>query len=395
MLSYMREMLYLSATASLFVLSYQIVDPVLTLYMRQMGSTELDVGLILATSYVILMFLRIPSGLLSNKIGRKSMIFIAIGLRFFSVLLLYLDAEPDWLYLLLPMYYLPIAFFWSSSAALASEIAPREKRGEALGLYLTSFGAAMFSGPLICSLLTTFIDYGSLLLILLPLSVGDIVLLSRVKAEEKIHLSKTSDDHERVHNFFASLKRIVEAKNVRTLFLVELLSAVPVGIFSTLFSIYVKEELLVAPSLIALLFAFRGGANAFIRMPIGRFSDRLGSRRKPLIGSFVFYITAFAIITVTGSLPLIGIGMALFGIAWGIKAAVSNTFLIENVGPTDRGLGLSLFITMLDAGTFTGSLLAGFLALSFRATHIFGISILLFVFSFFLAVVGTEDMRKS
>ena len=93
MLSYMREMLYLLAT-TLFVLSRVIVDPIFTLYKRQIGATGLEVGLIPAASYVILMFLRIPSGLLSNKIERKSMIFIAIDLRFFSVLLLYLAAEP-------------------------------------------------------------------------------------------------------------------------------------------------------------------------------------------------------------------------------------------------------------------------------------------------------------
>ncbi|UCH70017.1 MAG: MFS transporter, partial [Candidatus Bathyarchaeota archaeon] len=153
------ELSFLIGVTFLFVMSYQIFDPILTLYMREVGATELDVGLMLAVSTLVGVMLRIPFGMASDRFGRKSVILISLGTQFASIILLYLVSHPFWFYPVLAFQALPMSLYWSSAAALASDMAPIEKRGEAIGRYFTGFGLAMFCGPFLCSFLTTFLNY--------------------------------------------------------------------------------------------------------------------------------------------------------------------------------------------------------------------------------------------
>ena len=61
----------------------------------------------------------------------------------------------------------------------------------------------------------------------------------------------------------------------------------------------------------------------------------------------------------TGSYSLLLIGMVSFGLGWGMRAVLSNTFFIENMEVRDRDFALSIYITMFGVGQFLGSSLAG------------------------------------
>jgi len=386
------ELSFLIGVTFLFVMCYQIFDPILPLYMREVGATELDVGLMLAASTLVGVILRIPFGMASDRFGRKSVIPISLGAQFASIILLYLVSHPLWFYPVLAFQALPMSLYWSSAAALASDMAPLEKRGEAIGRYFTGFGLAMFSGPFLCSFLTTFLNYRSVLLVLFPFPVISTAIFLKKLANQNKEFPERFQGKK--HSVLASLKRIFKSDNVKTLYVVQILNSVPLGIFAALFSIYSLETLLFTPSLISLLFTARGGANALIRMPVGRFSDRIGSRKYLLILSSGFHVLAYTIMSITGNYFLLVSAMIVFGLGWGMRVALDNTLLVENLDNRDRGLALSISIASFGAGQFLGSAFAGF-ATSFLLTNdVFKLAIPLYLSSIIVLTLAIREKTE-
>jgi predicted MFS family arabinose efflux permease len=359
----------------LFVMGNLLFQPILTLYMRDVGASILDVGLMLAVSSVIGTATRIPAGLASNRYGRKALIVFALVTQPVSIVLLYLVQDPRWFYPVLAFRAVPFAAYWSSATALASDMAPEGRRGEVLGRYLTSFGLAMFAGPLLCSVLTDVLSYRSILLVNLafPLVSATLFLASGLAPDQATSPVRAGDGGA----VWDAVKRILASRTVQALMVIAILISITTSAFAALFSIYAKETLLFSPSLISFLFTARGGANALIRAPTGRVSDRIHSRRTPLIVAYALQALAYLAISLTGSFSLLLAGMASFGFGWGMRAVLSNTFFIENVEVRDRDLALSIYISMFGVGQFLGSILAGALSASVSTPGILQLSAVL------------------
>lgn len=355
----------LIAVSFFFVIGNLLIQPFLTLYMREVGATILDVGFMLALSSLISTASRIPLGIASRKYGRRIVILFALMTLPLSIIALYLVPSPIWLYPVLIFRAIPFAAYWSSATALASELAFGKKRGEMMGRYFTSFGLAMFFAPLLCSFLTDFITYRNIIMVTLafPLISTIIFLQARLLGKKKAFFTLHSVESEkRKMNIVDSLKRIFSSINVKTLIFAGIFISIPQGIFDALFSIHAKESLLFAPSLIALLFTARGGANAFIRMPTGKITDMIGSRKRLLIIAYILHVLAFLSISLTSNYLFLVVAMILFGLGWGMRAVLSTTFLIENVHAEDKDLALSVFVTTFGIGRFLGSTFVGALA---------------------------------
>jgi MFS family permease len=177
----------------LFVMGNLLFQPILTLYMRDVGASILDVGLMLAVSSLVGTAARIPAGLASNRYGRKALMIFALVTQPVSIVLLYVVQGPLWFYPVLAFRAVPFAAYWSSATALASDMAPEGRRGEVLGRYLTSFGLAMFVGPLLCSVLTDVLSYRNILLVNLafPLISAAVFLVSGLAMDREASLVQT------------------------------------------------------------------------------------------------------------------------------------------------------------------------------------------------------------
>jgi predicted MFS family arabinose efflux permease len=124
-------------------------------------------------------------------------------------------------------------------------------------------------------------------------------------------------------------------------------------------------------------------------------SDRIHSRRKPLIIAYALQALAYLAISLTGSYPLLIAGMASFGLGWGMRAVLSNTFFIENVEFRDRDLALSIYITMFGVGQFLGSILAGALSASVSTPGMLQLSAVLLLLAIGLLAFTTKEKQKT
>ncbi len=347
----------------LFVFGFAVTGPLRPLYIVEVGANTVQLGLIMALPSMISLFTRVPISTLSNRIGKRRLMFFSLTLSVVTTAIFAFIYDPIWFFPIISL----AAFSWSVFSPIAIEIVSIRStpinRGATMGVYFTSIGAAMLAGPILSSLLTLKMGLRQLFLISTTFPVLSLVaFLLLIKPWEREENRKVDEKEvESGGGSRGSLARIFKIKNVIALCSARVAFSLSMGIFSTIFPVYAKDILGLTPSLISLLFSFRGLTNVLIRMPAGRLSDKIG-RRKPFLLAYVIIIIVFILLTYTENFTYLMIVMALYGVGWGMRVAPSTALLSESVASEDRTLALATFMTMFDVGSTMGALLAGFTA---------------------------------
>jgi len=328
------------------------------LYFVEVGADPVQLGLLMAVPAIVSIFTRVPSSVVSRKLGRWRMMLFTLTLLIVSSALYAFVQDPVWFF---PLVILG-AFSWAAFSPVAVEIVLDQStpgsRGDVLGLYFSSIGAAMFVGPLISSVLTTMMGLRQLFLVTSVLPIASLIVFLVVIKSGSLG-EKAEEVEADGGEGGGSIMRILRVRNFAALSVGRIAFALSMGVFGTIYPVYAAGSQGFTPSVIYLLFSFRGITNVLVRMPTGRLSDRIG-RRKPFIIALGLAVVVYALLgTVDGFGPLIVV-MALFGISWGMRIAPSMALVGDSVLDVDRPLALVLFMTMFDIGAAVGALLAGF-----------------------------------
>lgn len=286
------------------------------------------------------------------------MILFTLTLMMVSTALFAFIRDPVWFYPLVALG----AFSWAAFSPVAIELvldqSTASTRGDILGLFFTSIGAAMFVGPLISSVLTLVMGLRQLFLVTTVIPVAALVIFLTVIKPGEIG-ERREEGGEEGGLGRGSIVRIFKVRNFASLSVARIAYSLSMGVFSTIYPVYAAGSLGFTPSLIALLFTFRGVTNVMLRIPAGRLSDRIG-RRKPFIIAIALAVVVYVLLgTVDSFWPLVVV-MSLFGVSWGMRMAPSMALVSDSVLDVDRPLALVLFMTVYDIGSALGALLAGF-----------------------------------
>ncbi|UCH38064.1 MAG: MFS transporter [Candidatus Bathyarchaeota archaeon] len=169
-----------------------------------------------------------------------------------------------------------------------------------------------------------------------------------------------------------SFRTVLQSRNMIALYLTMPTLFFTAGVFSTLFSVYANATLLLSPSVISLLFAVRGLADTFTRIPAGYISDRIG-RKWPLIVSLSLIVITFICISIR-NFAFIIFGFIIYGIAFGIRTVTMSALAGDSVPPEDIGLTMAFLFATTDAGSSLGSIFAGATSIVLPSSTIFQIA---------------------
>ena len=154
-----------SAASFLFEISRHITQPIFTLYILEMGASLVQVGLILSVQSILMMVVRIPLAMVSNRVGHNRMFLVAFIIQATAPLLYAMAPDPSWLYVI-PFYQIIASGSFSQLAmSTVSNMAPATRQGDAIGRYMTFMSMGMFVGPLIAGSLATQIGYRQLFMV--------------------------------------------------------------------------------------------------------------------------------------------------------------------------------------------------------------------------------------
>ena len=356
--------------SSCLYISIQMYQSIFMLYLKEKGASFVEIGLVASIYSWSTILTRFVSGPLSSRLGPKP--FMLLSLTGLPVALILYAFAPSvvWIYPLQILTAVSVASFNPLAMSLVLHLAPRERKGDIVGRFLTSIGASTLLGPMISSLLLDFLDvsYQNIfLLAIAPVLTGLLVFTwTTKKGGSASELFKDAQSEAQTPNgvtgFAENFRAIFASRAVILLNLSRLVFAFTLAFFRTLSPLYLVNELGAAPGAVPLLFTFYGFLNTLTRIPAGKLINRIRKKKLFLSGILLLVSTCFLGLSLTREYWLLALFAALFGGCHGARAVVEWILLGENVAPRLRGLANAYFENTFDMGSALGELSAGVLA---------------------------------
>jgi DHA1 family tetracycline resistance protein-like MFS transporter len=124
-----------------------VSNPVLPLYYRSIGASMGELGLITTMSFVGYALFEPTLGFLSDRIGRRRIIFVATFLQALVILAFTINRNVSWFYLVSFLNSACSAGIMTPTRALIADITPKDRRGRSYGAFLTMQSVGRVFGP--------------------------------------------------------------------------------------------------------------------------------------------------------------------------------------------------------------------------------------------------------
>jgi MFS family permease len=329
-----------------FFLAHHLTRPVLPLYLLAFGASSTVIGAVIAVFTITATLMRIPVGLLIDRIGRKP--FLLAGVALFML--------GNFGYLWAPTILLMIPFRmlhgigWSGCttaiATLAADIAPPNRRGELIGYaaMASSLGGAI--GPVAGFALLQHYNYagvflGSGALLILSLFLGALIAEPR-------RAPAVTEKSRRWMDLLVVPETLVPAITVAFL-------SFGHGGILTFLPIHALKLGLENPGYWFGLYA----VCLLLSRPVaGPLSDRI-SRRAVILPGLILNLAGIALLALASSPAWLMAAAIVGGFGTGAAQPALMTVAVDQTSPYKRGQSMAQYQCLYDLGIGLGSLTLG------------------------------------
>ncbi|MBI5410124.1 MAG: MFS transporter [Nitrospirae bacterium] len=361
-------------------LSYALArSPVLPLFALYLGAGPEAIGFSVGISTVTGIFFKLPSGALSDVIGRKKTMLI--GLLFFAFMpFTYLLIKDYTLLIVIRFLHgLATAIYGPVSMAVVADIAGGKKGemlswfssitiiGNLLGAPLGGF--ILHRSPDAAPLSMTEFHYAYLasgIAGLLSLIMALSVLRGDKQAEKGMGLKEAS------RRFISGIKEVISDKRIVITSNMEGLQNLTVGALEAFLPIYAVTAAGLNEFQAGLLWGVQVLVTILSKPVMGKISDKYG--RKPLIiAGMILCAASFASVPLLKNFYLLMISAVFFGFGEAFVTSSSAALVADICKEKHFGTAMGTFGTIFDIGHAAGPILAGFLIARFNYLYAFWI----------------------
>ena len=325
--------------------SFYLLLPTLPIYVLRIGGNESEIGLIIGVFTIAAVGSRPFIGREVDARGKK--LFLVAGAVIFTISSgLYNLTNTVPLLLLLRIFHgAGIALFLTASSALIADLAPMERRGEAMGYFGTSSNVAMALGPALGIALLQRSDFPTLFLVSAAVALTAVGLTGLISPAEG-----TAGRTKAVPSALISRRAVYPSALGFCL-------SFTYGAVVSFLPLYATRQGVSNPGLFFTIYAL---ALIGVRLVAGRISDRYG-RAAVLAPGFVCVAVAMAVLIGARSLEVLGVAAVLYGVGFGSVQPASLALIADRVEPGQRGAAMATFGGAFDLGIGLGSILLGVL----------------------------------
>jgi MFS family permease len=352
---------------SLFMdLSSELVHSLLPLYMTGvLGASMLAVGLVEGIAEATASIVKVFSGALSDRIGRrKPLVVVGYALAALSKPLFPLAGSVPLVLAARFMDRIGKGIRGAPRDALIADVTPAEQRGAAYGLRqaLDTVGAIL--GPLAAIGLMIILadDIRSVLWIAVIPAILAVAVLVVFVSEPK----ETRPPSPEKPVSFASMKDLSKYYWA----IVALGAVLTLARFSEAFLILRAENLGMAIALVPIVLVVMNLAYTSIAYPAGLAADK-GLKKQLLAWGVAALIAADVLIGATSSVPLLFAGIVLWGAHMGLTQGLLSTLVADASPEHLRGTAFGVFHLVSGIALLAASVLAGWLWGAFGAPATF------------------------
>ena len=343
--------------------------PILPLFAAMLGAGPAMVGLIVAASTITGIFLKAPSGAISDQIGRrKTLIFGAavFGLTPF----LYLLVSSDW-------QLLPIRFFHGLATAIYGPVVMAAvaalagtRKGELLAWFslikiATNALGGFLAGGLLYLLANggtpTVGDFHHIYTIIGGVGVVSLLiavwLIPRMREDVR---EKARSVREIYRKTVRGLAEVVRSGPVVLTAGMEGVQNMTMGVLHAFLPLYVVERAGLNVALAGLLWTILTGTSVVAKPLLGRISDRYG-RRAPIVVGMILCAVPFALIPLFSSFWILAALSVAFGLGEAFVTTSTGALVADLAKQESLGAAMGVFGTIADTGQALGPIIIGLL----------------------------------
>lgn len=352
-----------------------MVLPVLPLMDSSLpGATPLLIGLALGIYGFFQAVLQIPLGLLSDRIGRKPVIFM--GLVIFVAGSIVAGASDSVYGVIAGRCLQGAGAIASTLMALVSDLTRVENRTTAMMMIGISIGGSFALSLVLGPYLGSLFDLSGIFYLTACLGVLGIVVLFGL-----IPSPQTGSSRFRTGNLDSRLMVEKLGDIVKTPNLIRLDGGIFLVHYMLMSSFLAIPQLLrmtgeIQDSEHHLIYLIAISLSFLLMGPFMRLSDKKSYTKPVLLGAILLFVLSSATFVLEGGLYVVLVGLFLFFMAFNLLE-VSLPSLVSREAPAGaRGTAMGIYSTSQFAGAFLGGLLGGWIVQMWGITHLMVVNML-------------------
>jgi MFS family permease len=375
-------------------------NPVLPLFALYLGAGPEAIGFAVGISTVTGIFFKMPSGALSDVIGRRKTLLM--GLVVFGVMpFIYLLINDYTLLIVIRFLHgLATAIYGPVAMAVVADIAGA-KKGEWLSWFSSVTILGTLAGAPVGGFLLTYVTRGNgpalhdfrLVFLLSGLAGAAALILGLIALKGR----ETVAPHpgalkERLGRFLSGIKEVVSDRRVVITSNMEGLQNLTVGALEAFLPVYAVKVAGLNEFQAGLLWGVQVLTTILSKPVMGRMSDRWG-RKSIIVAGMVLCAGSFAAIPLLTSFSLLLLTALVFGLGEAFVTSSSAALVADVCQEKHFGAAMGTFGTIFDVGHASGPILAGLLIARFDYFTSFAIMGALLLIAIPVFVLGVDEGR--
>ena len=345
--------------------------PVLPLFIRALEVPLATVGFIAAASTVVGIVVSLPAGVLSDIIGRRRVILVAVVV-FATAPFLYLLVSLPWQLVMVRVYHgLATAILGPVAMAAVADTFD-DRRGERMGWYSAATMVGRFLAPVAGGALIFGDDFRWVYLATGFIGTLSLVAALRLPLSRVISTSAREALKRGRGEIMKELIAILRHRGILATSIIEAVQYFAFGCLEIFLIIYLNEQAGFSHLGIGLLFTVQIVVVALTKPLMGRLSDRHG--RVPMItAGLALGGATMAFITYSQNYLVLLVLVGLFGLGLATVTASSAALVADLSRASSHGSALGVLSSVMDIGHSTGPMVGGLLISAYHYDTAFGI----------------------
>jgi MFS transporter, DHA1 family, multidrug resistance protein len=325
--------------------------PIVPLLAKSIGADAVQVGMINGVFMLTACALSIPSGLLSDRLGRRLPLLSGLLILAGSSFLLYWSSNLPQLALVYLLFGVGLSTFSPALMAYVGDITPPELRGQAFGWYTMAMYCGMTIGPAAGGFIANVSGLRPVLLV-----AGGLILAMFFVVFFFLPTTAAGKQSGIAHNaILPSLICLMENRPFFACLIAVFGCCLGYGTFVTFMPLYVLS-LGMNTMHVGLIFAVGALVNALSRLPSGRLCDHFADRSVLVAGGLAIFAVAMVAFGLCHS-PISFIATAaVMGAGMGGAFTVICALIADVVPQEIRGLAVGCYNTCIYAGMMLGTI---------------------------------------
>lgn len=331
----------------LFSASFNMLIPELPAYLSSLGGAEY-IGLIIALFTLTAGVSRPFSGILTDTIGRKPVMFfgafVCLICGFFYPILTSVSG-----FLLLRLAHgFSTGFTPTAASTFVSDVVPHKRLGEAMGIHGIAFSTGMAIGPALGSFIKLHFSYDVLFYSSSAMALLALLLIFNLK--ETLPQRKEFN-----WSLLKVSRKDIIAPEAMPAAIVNFLAYIGFGVVLTLIPDWTEAVGFTNKGMFFIVFTI---SSLLVRVVAGKLSDRHGRIKVIMVGVILLIFAQFwmgYINTPTGLM----VGAGIYGLAMGVATPAIYAWTIDLSLPGQKGKAMATMYIAMEAGIGLGALLSG------------------------------------